>query len=322
LALAQETGVDELGTGATGSSTDPRSDDLVQNGQSANEPEERLPLGLDLLRVGLVVIAVLLLSFTLNVVLFSRLEHSAAQHSLLNSFRVELANGTAPLGPTDGNRLLSLGVPVALLDIPKLHLHEVVVEGTTGGALMSGPGHRRDTPLPGQPGVSEIMGRAATYGGPFRNLHKLKPGDRITVTTQQGVSTFSVLDVRRAGDLEPAPLASGAGRLTLVTAAGRPYVPSGLLYVDAKLTSPVLGAAPVALPVGSIPTSQKAMAIDTGSVWALVLWLEGLVVIAIGAIWSWHRWGHVQTWIVFVPLIAVFDFYLAAQVTRLLPNLM
>ncbi|MCZ0981039.1 hypothetical protein O1L60_24275 [Streptomyces diastatochromogenes] len=31
---------------------------------------------------------------------------------------------------------------------------------------MSGPGHRRDTALPGQPGASVIMGRQWGYGSP------------------------------------------------------------------------------------------------------------------------------------------------------------
>ena len=33
------------------------------------------------------------------------------------------------------------------------------MEGTSSGTLMSGPGHRRDTPFPGQAGVSVIVGR-------------------------------------------------------------------------------------------------------------------------------------------------------------------
>jgi LPXTG-site transpeptidase (sortase) family protein len=273
-------------------------------------------------RVALIVTAVLLLGIGLNLVLFSRFEYRAAQRSLTDRFRIELAAGTAPLGQTNNGRLLALGAPVALLDIPGLHLHEVVVEGTTSGVLMTGPGHRRDTPLPGQPGASEIMGRAAAYGAPFGRLHGLHKGDRIMVTTQEGVSRFSVLDLRRTGDPLPPPLGAGAGRLTLVTATGRAFLPSGVLFVDAKLTSPTLGGAPVAVPVGSIPSSQKAMAIDTGTVWALVLWLEGVAVLAAGAVWSWYRWGPIQTWIVFVPLLGLFGFYLAGQVARLLPNLM
>ncbi|MFD1273890.1 sortase domain-bontaining protein [Streptomyces kaempferi] len=62
--------------------------------------------------------------------------------------------------------LLAPGTPVALIDIPAAHLHQVVLEGTDSGVLTDGPGHRRDTPLPGQSGTSVLMGRAAAYGGP------------------------------------------------------------------------------------------------------------------------------------------------------------
>ena len=38
------------------------------------------------------------------------------------------------------------------MQIPAIGLHDVViVEGTDSGDLRDGPGHRRDTPLPGQP---------------------------------------------------------------------------------------------------------------------------------------------------------------------------
>ena len=49
----------------------------------------------------------------------------------------------------------------------------VVVEGTTPGEPDAGPGHLRDTPLPGQAGVSVVFGRRATFGAPFASLPQL-----------------------------------------------------------------------------------------------------------------------------------------------------
>jgi sortase A len=69
---------------------------------------------------------------------------------------------------------LAWGTPVALLEIPRLGLREVIVEGTSSDPMMSGPGHRRDTPLPGQVGTSVIAGWRATYGGPFRSIDQLR----------------------------------------------------------------------------------------------------------------------------------------------------
>jgi hypothetical protein len=54
----------------------------------------------------------------------------------------------APAGQVDdGGRLLALGTPVAVLDVPRIGVHEVVGEGTTAGVL-----HRaRSAPPPGDP---------------------------------------------------------------------------------------------------------------------------------------------------------------------------
>jgi LPXTG-site transpeptidase (sortase) family protein len=283
-----------------------------------------------LFSVALAVLAVISLTFVLYIGVFSRLEERAAQHVAFDKLRGELAAGTGPLGQTDwkpgqsaGNgRLLAPGTPVALLEIPTLHLHDVVVEGTTGSVLMSGPGHRRDTPLPGQAGLSYILGRAAAYGGPFGRIHDLHQGDRIITTTQDGKATFRVLDVRRAGDVEPPALAAGKSRLVLETATGASFMPSGVLLVDADLVTSPLPSAPAGLTLGYLPAAERPMSSDTGTVWALVFWLEAVLVLAVGMVWAWHRWGKAQTWIVFVPLAALVGYFLSRQITLLLPNLM
>jgi LPXTG-site transpeptidase (sortase) family protein len=220
--------------------------------------------------------------------------------------------------------LLRLGTPVALLEIPSIHLREVVGEGTTSGALMSGPGHRRDTPLPGQGGgiPSVIMGRAAAYGGPFARLHQLRPGETITVVTGEGTSRFKVRDLRTAGDPLPPPLSAGKGRLVLQTATGSPFVPHGVLTVDADLVTATLPGSPTVIPVGSLPTDEQPLGTETGTLWALVFWLQALILASVALVWSWNRWGHVQTWVVFVPVMLVIGFFLSGQVARLLPNLM
>ncbi|MFT2675577.1 hypothetical protein ACMWQR_28500, partial [Escherichia coli] len=70
---------------------------------------------------------------------------------LRDMFRAQLQAGTAPVSEGDfEDNLLKDGVPVAILSIPQLGIDEVVAEGTTSGVLMKGPGHRRDTVLPGQ----------------------------------------------------------------------------------------------------------------------------------------------------------------------------
>jgi sortase A len=210
---------------------------------------------------------------------------------------------------------------VAVLSVPKIHVKEVVFEGTTPSVLQNGPGHLRDTPLPGQAGVSEIMGRAATYGGPFGRLSHLHAGDLITVLTGQGESRFRVLDVRHEGDPLPTPLLVGRGRLVLATAAGTPFIPSGVLRVDADLISPTLETPASVLSANDLSPSERAMGTDPSAWVPLVLWGQGLVLAAVLLTWARTRWGRWQTWIVAVPVLLFFGLAVADQAARLLPNL-
>lgn len=255
-----------------------------------------------------------------NLVLISRLDHSAVQHGLFNSFRNALALGVAPVSQVDGhNHLYPLGTPVAIIRIPSIGVNEVVAEGTTPQVLTGGPGHLRTTVLPGEAGTCQIFGRAAAYGGPFARVPSLRRGAVITAIDGLGRSEYRVIDVRKAGDLAPT-LPSGAGRLTLLTASGTHFVPSSVVRVDADLVSPQ--AVSVTLGPVVLSHSEFAMNGDDGSLWQMVFWIEALLAICIGALWAWNAWGRAQAAIVFIPCFLIISFYLSDQVTRLLPNML
>ncbi len=276
--------------------------------------------GVYVLEVGLVMLAVLLLGLTVGLVVLGRLQYHAAQTRAFDRLRQGLAFGVAPIGQTDKTgHLLALGTPVALLQIPAVHLSDVVLEGTTSGVLISGAGHLRDTVLPGQAGTSVILGRAAAFGGPFGRLHRLHVGDKITATTGIGTTTFKVIDLRRAGDPLPPPAPNGS-RLTLVTATGWPFLPTGVLHVDADNVGSAQPSSPLTLT--TVPHSELAMAGDTGNLWGLILVVQVLIALAVGAVWSWHTWGPVRTWILFGPPLSLAAYYLSGGVARLLPNLL
>jgi sortase A len=285
---------------------------------------ERVPLGprRQLTRLALVMVFVLSFTILMQLVVVSRLQHASAQDTLFDEFRAALAAGVAPIGPADSDgRELALGEPVAWIEIPSIGLSEVIGEGTTPAVLFSGPGHRRDTPLPGQVGTSVVMGRRAAFGGPFARIGELEPGDPIVVTTGQGEFTFEVLGVRREGDPVAAPPVPGAGRLLLATADGRPFLPAGVLRVDADLVGDaVVGPARVHSSA-SLPPQEQMMASDARTLWALALWIQALILLALGAIWAWHRWGRAQAWVVFVPPMLFVGLAGSGEVARLLPNL-
>lgn len=286
-------------------------------------PIPPLSPGLQFLRAALVMLFILTITLLLQLVVIGSFQQNSAQERAFDEFRAELANGTAPVGPTDvDNRQLVIGTPVAYLEIPAVGVRQVVGEGTTSSALFSGPGHRRDTPLPGQVGVSIVMGRRAAFGGPFARIDELVAGDAIVVTTGQGVFEYNVIGVRREGDPVPPPPEVGVGRLVLATADGRPYLPEGVVRVDADLAvGAVIGPARIYSP-NTLPASEKLMGADTSTLWALALWIQALIVLSVGAVWAWHRWGHAQSWIVFFPPLLLVGLATSGEVARLLPNLL
>lgn len=267
-------------------------------------------------------ISLLLLAFVAEMVLLGPVQHARAQAVRYDEFRGLLAAGEAPTGQTDiDGKLLEPGDPVALLTIPSLGIKEVVGEGTTAGVLMDGPGHRRDTPLPGQPGTSIIYGRQATYGGPFGALAEVRIGAEIAVVTGQGSQLFKVVGVRRPGDTLTAPDPT-RGRLTLVTGSGRSYLASDALRVDAELISPVQPAPTRSVTAAALTASEGVMVGDTGALLPLLLWSQLLLVLAALLAWLRSFWGRWQTWIVSVPAVGFVGFAVAHQIAQLLPNLL
>ena len=268
--------------------------------------------------VGLMLLA-LAGGFALYLTVFSGAVAAHAQASLYSQLREELAFGTAPLGG-----VVEQGAPLALMQFPAAGIHDtVVVEGTTSGDLMSGPGHQRNTVLPGQVGVSVIFGRRLTFGGVFSAIARVPIGSPITVTTAQGVFVFHVDRVRSSGDPLPPTLATGAGRLTLVTTAipdqsARFSTPEEV-FVDASLSGT---AKPRQAQVASIPISEQAMQSDPSVLPLVLLWLQALLLMVGAGIWGWYRWGKPQTWIVSGALVVAALWGLTGALAQLLPNLL
>lgn len=291
---------------------------------------------------GLQVAAVLLLGFFLQIVLVGDVIYARSQQIALAQFRYDLARATAPVGQTftpqpeiqapglPGEEaaappppvplLHPLGTPVAVMSIEALGLTDVVVfEGTTAGVTQKGPGHQRNSVLPGQEGWSLIYGRAWSYGSPFGGIAELRRGDQIQVTTGQGDHTYEVTGVRRAGD--PLPQREpGQGRLVLGTAEGPRFVPENVVYVDALLRTEAKPAPPRR--VLDLQPSEEILAGDPSTWFTILLWAEGLLVSMLALAWLRGRWGRAQSWILGVPLLAAMGIGAAHSAVRLLPNVL
>ncbi|HVU72548.1 MAG TPA: sortase [Mycobacteriales bacterium] len=252
---------------------------------------------------GALAAGLLLLGFVGYLGVGSGLRHERDQHTLYASFRGALRHATLPL-----QEPIAPGSPVALLQIPRLSLTEVVVEGTAADQLAVGPGHRRDTPLPGQPGVAVLAGHRLAYGGPFRHLAALAAGDPITVTTGQGTFRFVVDAVQRRGQARQV-LAPSTARLLLVT-GGTEVAATLVRYPVAPLGTPP------AIASAEVPGHH-----DAGALVALLLWSQLLLAVGIAAACAWVRVPHSVIWLLATPvaLLALLHIY-AAVTAALLPN--
>lgn len=270
----------------------------------------------------LTVVTILLLSFVFEVAAMGAVRHARAQRVGYDDLRVDLANGVAPIGQQDADgELVVPGRAVALMTIPAIGLREVVFDGTSGSVLTQGPGHSRDTVMPGQAGTSLIFGRQAGYGGPFGRISDLRKGDEIAVTTGQGSHLYLVTQVRHAGDTMLAPEA-GTGRLTLVSASGTPFLPDEVVRVDATLKSPVQPAPPTVFGSSSLPDSEGVMRGDRNVALPMFLWAQLMLLVALALAWAGSAWGRWQSWVVGLPVLAVPCLQLAHQIAQLLPNLL
>jgi LPXTG-site transpeptidase (sortase) family protein len=275
----------------------------------------------------LAIIAGLAVWMLLFVFVFSALIEHHNQSVAYSRLRENLALGTvAPFGHdlTSGKlQVLHDGDAFGLMSIPAAGLSRTVIfEGTTSSDLTNGPGHLPGTVLPGEVGVSTLLGRSTAYGAPFRRLPSLTAGDPITVTTGQGVFHYKVVDVRGPGQPIPGTLASATSRLTLVTAQrggwGQLWAPTHAIYVDAILDG-------TALPVGqsTVPTTADApMQGDNSALVPLVLWLQGLVLAAVATALLARRWGSRQSWLVGSVLLLALLWGATGALLQLLPNLM
>lgn len=269
------------------------------------------------------VLSALALGFVAHVTLVGSLQHARSQFVLYQDLRSSLALATTPLGQLDVDGVLvPNGTAVAYLTIDAIDVAEVIVQGTHASDLAAGPGHRRDTVMPGQEGTSVIMGRQSTYGGPFSMLAALSPGDEIEVTTAQGVSRYEVIGIRQEGDLLPQPIGAGEGRLELITADGIPLAPTGALHVDAELLTEVKETPAPVFTQAVLDPAEGTMASDPGAWFPILFWSQWLAVAAVALRWVRSRWGMWQTWVIAVPVLLALGAATAGATMAVLPNLL
>jgi sortase A len=116
------------------------------------------------------------------------------------------------------------GEPIGRIEIPRLHLSVMVLEGTTQKILQVAAGHIDGTALPGTTGNVGIAAHRDTF---FRPLREVRPQDGIVVTTSYGTFRYVVeaVEVADPGDVQ-ALHRTAEPQLTLVTCYPFTYVGS------------------------------------------------------------------------------------------------
>ena len=223
----------------------------------------------------------------------------------------------------------SRGQPVGIIQIPKIDVARVVVQGVSKSDLKKGPGHYGGTALPGQPGNVAIAGHRTTYGAPFNRIDELVPGDEIVTTTPQGRFTYKVraapdgsgrgwFTVKPSGVLVLAP--TQTNQLTL-TACHPKYSARQRIIVVADLVTPVAPASPPPARPPKVVTDQPTLAGDSSQLLFAAAFALGAVAVGMAAWYLGTRWKRWPAYLVAAPFVLVLVWFSWTYLDRYLPAL-
>lgn len=116
---------------------------------------------------------------------------------------------------TTGSPMVAPKGLIGRLEIPRLGLSAIFIEGDDAKALRRAVGHIPGTPLPGQSGNIALTGHRDTF---FRPLRNIRENDIVVVTTLRGEFRYRVVSLRVVLPDDVAVLNTSEGEiLTLVT---------------------------------------------------------------------------------------------------------
>ncbi|HEX3566796.1 MAG TPA: class E sortase [Acidimicrobiales bacterium] len=211
------------------------------------------------------------------------------------------------------------GEPIGIINIPKININYVAVQGTDEADLERGPGHYSNTSLPGNPGNAAFAGHRTTYAAPFYNLDQLAPGDPIFVTTTQGKFQYNVTQVLVVDPTDVAVLDdTPTPTLTLTTCNPR-YSAATRMVVKASLVSPVVAAAAVSKPRSRSGGTSAELLNSSGSWGGAVWWGLGCAAFALAVLLVHRRFRHWWVYLIGAAGFLVLLFYFFGQLNPLLP---
>ena len=226
------------------------------------------------------------------------------------------------------------GEPVGIIEIPRIELARVIVQGVDKPDLKKGPGHYPGTPLPGQAGNSGIAGHRTTYGAPFNRIDELRPGDDIIISTPQGRFVYKVIPAPGTDaawfTVSPKDTSvlddKGDNRITL-TACHPKYSAKQRIIVSAVLQAPPAPTSPPSPSVteaaarSSKDSLDDSMAGDSSALMPALLFVGGAIAVGILAWFVGRHWRKVPTWLIATPAILALVWFSYVFLDRYLPSI-
>jgi sortase A len=171
---------------------------------------------------GLIMVGALALGYCLAVFLEAKLYQAREARNFATELRLKEGNRAAPVDSVAAVAAPAKHGVVGRLEIPRLGVSVMVVEGVDDSDLRRAVGHIPRTALPWDSGNVGIAGHRDTF---FRPLRSIQRDDTITVSTLQGAYRYRVVstNVVRPEDIQVL-YPTGRSSLTLVTCFPFEYV--------------------------------------------------------------------------------------------------
>lgn len=145
----------------------------------------------------------------------------------------------APVDPDATPPPLELGDGIARIQMPKIEVDWIVVEGVSVSQLKKGPGHYPGTAYPGEKGNVVVSGHRTTYGAPFFRLDELKVGDTIRLVARNGTFSYKITESKIVAPTDlTVVVPSDDSRLTLTTCHPRFSARQRLIVVASLVEEP------------------------------------------------------------------------------------
>ncbi|MFC9033957.1 class E sortase [Streptomyces arboris] len=132
-----------------------------------------------------ITVGALIVLFVAYVLLWTGVKAADAAEGEIETLRSRWAEqpGAASPGPSASPSPYRGGKPFATLHIPRFGAgwEWPVLENTEASTLQKGLGHYSGTARPGETGNFAVAGHRRTYGDPFKDFPRLRPGDAVIV---------------------------------------------------------------------------------------------------------------------------------------------